>query len=144
MKNTLETRLGIFFALALIAAFLIMEMLGSFDFFKHGKRIHARFNTVQELKEGDPVKMAGVQIGRVEKIELAENKVDVTLKLDRAASVKTDSKAMIKFTGLMGQNFVSVGFGSATAPRALNGTLIESAEQPDLNALMVKRENVAT
>ena len=64
MKNTLETRLGIFFALALIAAFLIMEMIGSFDFFKRGIRVHARFNTVQELKEGDPVKMAGVQVGR--------------------------------------------------------------------------------
>ena len=144
MKDTLETRLGIFFALAFIAAVLLMEMLGSFDFFKRGVRIRALFNAVQELKEGDPVKMAGVQIGRVEKIDLKENKVDVTLKLDRAASVKTDSKATIKFTGLMGQNFVSIGFGSATAPRAVNGTLIESAEQPDLNALMVKLENVAT
>ena len=144
MKDTLETRLGIFFALAFIAAVLLMEMLGSFDFFKRGIRIRALFNTVQELKEGDPVKMAGVQIGRVEKIDLKENKVDVTLKLDRAASVKTDSKAMIKFAGLMGQNFVSIGFGSASAPRAVNGALIESAEQPDLNALMVKLENVAT
>jgi ABC-type transporter Mla subunit MlaD len=27
--------------------------------------------------------------------------------------VKTDSKAIIKFTGLMGQNFVAIGFGSA-------------------------------
>src|SRR5438445_4666650 len=128
MKNTLETRLGIFFALALIAAFLIMEMIGSFDFFKRGIRIHARFNTVQELKEGDPVKMAGVQVGRVEKIDLADNKVDVTMKLDRlgrTARVKTDSKAAVKFAGLMGQNFVSISFGSATAPATTDGALIE-------------------
>src|SRR5437899_10650686 len=95
MKNTLETRLGIFFALALIAAFLIMEMLGSFDFFKRGILVHARFNTVQELKEGDPVKMAVVEIGRVEKIRLLEDKVDVTMKLEeRKGKVKTDSKAI--------------------------------------------------
>src|SRR5438128_12241847 len=120
MKDTIETRLGLFFALALIAAFLIMEMLGNFDFFKRGIRIHALFNTVQELKEGDPVKMAGVQIGRVEKIELQENRVDVTMKLDRAATVKTDSKAMVKFAGLMGQNFVSIGFGSPAALKVEN------------------------
>src|SRR5213080_1788784 len=144
MKDTLETRLGIFFALAFIAAVLLMEMLGSFDFFKRGIRIRALFNTVQELKEGDPVKMAGVQIGRVEKIDLKENKVDVTLKLDRAASVKTDSKAMIKFAGLMGQNFVSISFGSRAGRKVVNDTIIETEEQPDLNALMVKLENVAT
>ena len=144
MKDTLETRLGIFFALAFIAAVLLMEMLGSFDFFKRGIRIRALFNTVQELKEGDPVKMAGVQIGRVEKIDLKENKVDVTLKLDRATSVKTDSKAMIKFAGLMGQNFVSISFGSRAGRKVVNDTIIETEEQPDLNALMVKLENVAT
>jgi|SRR5438128_2779744 len=145
MKDTIETRLGLFFALALLAAFLIMEMLGNFDFFKRGIRIHARFNTVQELKEGDPVKMAGVQIGRVDKIELTDYKVDVTMKLDqRKAGVKTDSKATIKFAGLMGQNFVSISFGSPTALKVENDSIIESAEQPDLSGLMAKLDSVAT
>ena len=144
MKNTLETRLGIFFALALIAAFLIMEMIGSFDFFKRGIHVHARFNTVQELKEGDPVKMAGVQVGRVEKIELLEDKVDVTMKLNMPDNVRTDSKAIIKFAGLMGQNFVEIRFGSAAAPKADNNTLIKSEEQPDFSMLMARLDKVAS
>ena len=144
MKNTLETRLGIFFALALIAAFLIMEMIGSFDFFKRGIRVHARFNTVQELKEGDPVKMAGVQIGRVEKIELLEDKVDVTMKLNKPDNVRTDSKAIVKFTGLMGQNFVEISFGSARALAVDNDTVIKSEEQPDLSMLMARLDKVAS
>src|SRR5438552_1070737 len=145
MKNTLETRLGIFFALALIAAFLIMEMLGSFDFFKRGIHVHARFNTVQELKEGDPVKMAGVQIGRVEKIRLLEDKVDVTMKLEgRKGQVKTDSKAMVKFARLMGQNFVSISFGSGAGVPLADNQEIATDEQPDLNALMSKLESVAS
>src|SRR6266704_3638422 len=144
MKNTLETRLGIFFALALIAAFLIMEMIGSFDFFKRGIRVHAQFSTVQELKEGDPVKMAGVQIGRVEKLELLEDKVDVTMKLNMPDNVKTDSKAIVKFAGLMGQNFVEIRFGSTTAPKADNNTLIKTEEQPDLSMLMARLDKVAS
>src|SRR5437879_12489139 len=102
MKNTLETRLGIFFALALIAAFLIMEMIGSFDFFKRGIRVHAQFNTVQELQEGDPVKIAGVQVGRVEKIDLLEDKVDVAMKLNEPDYAQNDSKAIVKLAGWMG------------------------------------------
>ena len=81
MRNTLETRLGIFFALALIVAVIILEMVGVADFFKPGYRIYADFKTVQELKEGDLVKLAGVEVGRVEAIALTNEKVRVTLKI---------------------------------------------------------------
>jgi phospholipid/cholesterol/gamma-HCH transport system substrate-binding protein len=145
MKNTLETRLGIFFALALIAAFLVMEMIGSFDLFRGGIRLLAKFDTVQELKAGDPVKMAGVEIGKVEKIGFAAGKVEVILKIVHPkAEVKTDSKASVRFAGLLGQNFVQVTFGTAAAPKAVNGTVLETTEQPDLNTLMSRLDNVAS
>lgn len=144
MKNTLETRLGIFFALALIVAVIILEMVGVADFFKPGYRVHADFKTVQELKKGDLVKMAGVEIGRVDKIDLANEKVRVTLKIkDSEAEVRTDSKATIKFTGLLGQNFVALDFGTPNAPRAVEGAILSTVEQPDLSAIMAKLDNVA-
>lgn len=142
MKNTLETRLGIFFALAFIAAVIILEMLGGLEFFKGGYRVQALFSNVQELKEGNRVKMAGVPIGRVERIELAQNKVRVTMKLERGADIRTDSKATVKFAGLLGENFVSISFGSGI--KAGDGTILEAAEQPDLSALMSKMDNVAS
>jgi len=144
MKNTLETRLGIFFALAVVVAVIIMEVIGGFEFFKGGKHVSARFNTVQELRKGDAVKMAGVEIGKVEEIRLDGDKVRVTMKLSDSDNVKTDSKAIIKFAGLMAQNFVSLSFGSPSAPKVENGTLLESVEQPDLSALMLKLESVAS
>lgn len=144
MKNTLETRLGIFFALALIAGFIILEMLGGAKFLKGGYHIHGLFRNVQELKVGDPVKLAGVQIGQVEKIGLTNNEVKVTMKINRDAGVRTDSKAMIKFTGLMGQNFVSVDFGTPTGVKAEDGAYLPTGEQPDLSALMAKLDNVAS
>ena len=41
MRNTLETRLGIFFALTLIVAVIILEMVGVADFFKPGYHVFA-------------------------------------------------------------------------------------------------------
>jgi phospholipid/cholesterol/gamma-HCH transport system substrate-binding protein len=144
MKNTLETRLGLFFALALLVAFVVMEMVGSFQFFKGGIRVRARFNTVQELSEGDPVKMAGVAIGRVERIRIGTNQVEVVMKLENPQGVKTDSKASIRFSGFMGQNYVALTFGSATGAMVADGTELETTEQPDLGAIMSKLDNVAT
>ena len=142
MKNTLETRLGIFFALALVVAVVVLEMIGAADFFKGGYQITASFKTAQELKRGDFVKMAGVEIGRVEDVGLENGRAKVTMKIQKKYEIKTDAKALIKFAGLMGQNFVSVDGGSANAPAIQSGS-IETIEQPDLSALMAKLEGVA-
>jgi len=98
------------------------------------------------LKVGDSVKMAGVEIGRVEKINLdaTNNEVNVLMKLHPGAAVKTDGKATIKFTGLMGQNFVSISFGSPDAPVAVDGAVLATEEQPDLNAIMAKLDKATS
>jgi phospholipid/cholesterol/gamma-HCH transport system substrate-binding protein len=138
MKNSLETKLGIFVFLAILAGWAIVETLGSTDLFHHGYHVIARFNTVHDLKPGDRVKMAGVEIGRVEDIELAESKVTVTMKLHDKGMVKTDSVANVDFTGLMGQNFVNIGFGPESKTAAKDGTELKTFEQPALSDVMTK------
>jgi phospholipid/cholesterol/gamma-HCH transport system substrate-binding protein len=143
MKNSLETKLGIFVAITVIAALLIIETLGSADLFSRGYRVSAQFDSAQDLKVGDRVRMAGVEIGKVDKIALADNKVNVVMKLKADAVVKTDSKAVIKFTGLMGQNFVAVSFGAPGSPKVEEGAVLSTEEQPDLSAIMAKLDNAA-
>jgi len=125
---------------------LILEIVGGVERFQRGYELHARFNTIQDLKEGDRVKMAGVEVGRVESIHLDEtnNKVLVTMKLHKTVQVRTDSIASVKFTGLLGQNFVNLDFGTPGSPIAAPGTILSTAEQPDLGAMMTKLDNVAS
>jgi phospholipid/cholesterol/gamma-HCH transport system substrate-binding protein len=144
MKNTLETRLGMFVAIAMVAGFIIVEILGAGEFFKPGYHLLARFNSIQDLKLGDAVKMAGVPVGKVEKIQLNDGQVELKLKLNKDAPVHTDSKATIKFTGLMGQYYVDIEFGTPGAPRMAEGAHLTTTEQPDLSALMAKLDDVAT
>src|SRR5205823_7759361 len=138
MKNTLETRLGIFFALALVVAVVILELIGAADFFKTGYQVNAIFKNAQELKKGDLVKMAGVEIGRVESIDLTNNLAQVTMKIKGKYKIKTDAKAAVKFVGLMGNNFVAIDGGTPKAPAIEGGTpppTLETIEQPDLSAI---------
>ena len=143
MRNSLETRLGIFFALVVVAAFLLFEMAGGLPFFHSGTTLYTEFNNIGDLKPGDPVKMGGVPIGRVNAIRLAGTKVQIEMQINKDAEVKTDSKASVRFTGLMGQNFVAVDFGTEKAPIAASKTTLQSKEQPDLAAIMSKLDAAA-
>ena len=146
MRNSLETRLGTFVALAVIAAVLILETVGGVERFRRGYRVNGLFNNVQELKVGDRVKMAGVEIGRVQNLALTNNKVLVTMKIvaARRNEVKTDSIASVKFTGLLGQNYVAIDFGTPSAPPASEDAYLNTEEQADVSAIMQKIDNVAT
>ena len=144
MKDTVESKLGMFFVLAIIFILLILEFLGGFAFFKRGFHVRAMFKTVHELKVGDPVKMAGVTIGGVTKIILTNSMADVTLNINRDADGRTDSKARVSFAGLMAQDYVSLDFGSPDAPHATDGIILQSVEQPDLQVLVTRLDNVAS
>lgn len=146
MKSTLETRLGVFFALAVLAAVIILELAGAADLFRGGYQVTATFDTVQDLKKGDLVKMAGVQIGRVEKITLVASRAEVLMKIEDKYPISIDAEAVIKFMGLMGQYFVSIEGGTPESPvvdpKAGTGRL-KTREQPDLSAIMAKLEEAA-
>jgi len=133
-----------FVALAVVAGVVIIEMLGGPEHFMRGYTLYALFHNVQDLKVGDRVKMAGVEVGRIEGIDLQDEEARVTMKMKKGVQVKLDSVAMIKFTGLMGQDFVSLSFGTPEASVAQDGTVLKSAEQPDLSVLLAKIDNVAT
>ncbi|MDB6059896.1 MAG: Mammalian cell entry related domain protein [Verrucomicrobiales bacterium] len=148
MKESLETRIGVFVAFALVVILIILESVGGFAFFKQGYKLHAYFRNVQELKPGAEVRMAGVRVGNVQSIVLTNAEVLVTLnlnkELEKKGQVKTDSKATIKFTGLLGQNFVSIDFGTPAGAPLGDGQTIQTQEQADLSALMNKLDDVAT
>ena len=144
VKNSLETRIGIFVALVVLAAVFILDIVGGPEKFTRGQLIYAQFKNAQDLKVGDRVKMAGVEVGRVEDIRLTNSLVIVGMKIHRDVEVKLDSTATIKFTGLMGQNFVSIDFGSPGGTVAVNGAIIGSTEQPDLSQIMARLDNVAS
>jgi phospholipid/cholesterol/gamma-HCH transport system substrate-binding protein len=143
MKNSLETRLGVFFAVIVIGAFLLFDLIGGGVLFSRGKLVKAQFANAKDLKVGDPVKLAGVQVGRVKAIKLTGGKVEVSMNLDAGAEIHTDSTATIQFTGLLGQNFVALTFGTEQAPLATAETVLESKDQPDLSQIMAKLDGVA-
>jgi phospholipid/cholesterol/gamma-HCH transport system substrate-binding protein len=76
----------------------------------------AKFDNVGDLKVGSPVSMAGVEIGRVTKIDFDESdyKAVVLLRIiARYNQIPTDSDASIYTQGLLGGKFIGLTAGGA-------------------------------
>jgi phospholipid/cholesterol/gamma-HCH transport system substrate-binding protein len=74
---------------------------------------HALFSQVSTLQDGDPVKVNGVKMGKVQGIELKGSKVLVTLKLDRGLKLPKDSDVRIQNIGLMGERQIGIQLGQS-------------------------------
>ncbi len=134
---------GLFFVLGIIVFMVVFDLVKGGKGFQKGYELKAKFRTVHELKIGDPVKEAGVEVGQVKAIGIVQTNVEVTLLIHRAVSIRQDAVASIKSMGLFGQNYVGLTFG--TKPGKLEaGSYLLSEDRPDLDQLIARLDNVAS
>jgi phospholipid/cholesterol/gamma-HCH transport system substrate-binding protein len=93
--------------------------------------VRARFSNVGDLKPRAPVKIAGVTVGRVEAIRLADYLAEVQLRLDGGIALPKDTIASVATAGLLGDAYVALSPGGAEVNLAA-GDLITHTE-PALN-----------
>jgi phospholipid/cholesterol/gamma-HCH transport system substrate-binding protein len=81
-----------------------------------GYRVTARFSDVAGLKVRAPVTLAGVNVGRVERIEFDNDQLDaiVTMRIDNQYNrIPDDSDASINTAGLLGSKYIGIGPGGS-------------------------------
>ncbi len=129
-RLVLQMRIGAFILIGLVVFLAIIYLLGAqARYFERKYALTAEFTEVGGLIEGATVRLAGVQIGRVTKVELPPEpggKVQVTLTLARrfADRVRRNSEARIVTQGLLGDKLVEITIGSADAPPLKPGDTI--------------------
>ena len=73
-----------------------------------GYPVYADFPSVAGLKLGDPVEIAGVKVGRVEKMGLMEDRARLQLRLQDDVKLQEDVIASVRARGLIGDKFVLI------------------------------------
>jgi phospholipid/cholesterol/gamma-HCH transport system substrate-binding protein len=116
----------------------------------------ARFSDASGLREGDSVRIAGVEVGRVAAIKVVDHRIAlVSFGVDRGHRLPAASTATIKYLNLIGQRYVELERGAggtgtlrpgATIPierttPALNLTQLFNGFQPLFQALSPKDVN---
>lgn len=115
----------------ILAAVTIFSIVGCGKRTQPGYHLHGWFSTLPTLQPDDPVMMAGVEIGYVESIAFDPSKAEfrVTMHIQGAAVVKTDSTATIISAPSPGRSVITLDRGSPSAPAANEGTFLKTSEK---------------
>jgi phospholipid/cholesterol/gamma-HCH transport system substrate-binding protein len=134
-----EIGVGLFVILATAAIGYLSVSIAGLDLLPGDRmRLDARFATVAGLKQGAPVKMAGVSVGEVESIALDGYFAQVALGVRPDLALPKDTIASIKTEGLLGESYVSLSPGAADQD-LVEGDRIAQTESPiDLIELIGK------
>jgi phospholipid/cholesterol/gamma-HCH transport system substrate-binding protein len=117
-SRAIDVSTGLFVMLGIVCiAFLVTQITSKeIGIGRDTYRLKAQFENVGGLKPGAPVTMAGVTIGRVEKIsyDMKLFKAIVTLRIDQQYDrIPNDSDASIVTSGLLGGQYIGVTPGGS-------------------------------
>lgn len=140
-----EIKVGAFVFLGIVVMSLVVFMIGDeARLFESKVEYHAYFQDVQGLKRGSPVRMGGVDIGRVEAVGYTEEAADARLEVKmsiveaEARRIRQDSIATVANRGLLGDKMITISVGSPEAPDLPPESTIRSEEPQDLSIMMDK------
>jgi phospholipid/cholesterol/gamma-HCH transport system substrate-binding protein len=114
-----ELKIGIvsLFALA-IAAVLIFMVSGEGGFFWQRYSIKTVFPDIEGLKEGAPVRVAGLEVGAVKTMDFTGDKVEVTMEVskEQRSRITDKSIASLGSVSLLGEAAIDISAASQGSP----------------------------
>ena len=120
--NGLELKVGSFVLLALLALSFFILSISDFSFFEKGRHMQVVFNFASGLREAAPVRLAGVEVGLVRKLQVFVDKADggktkvrVDVWIKNNIAVPVDSNITINQLGILGEKYLEIIPGSSTA-----------------------------
>lgn len=110
-----ELKVGIFITVGMLIFFIIVFSIGDVNLIRKGYHLEIVFNFANGVTASAPVRLAGVNIGQIEKVELfydggeERTKVRVTARIsDANIKIERDAKAVINTLGLLGEKYMEI------------------------------------
>jgi phospholipid/cholesterol/gamma-HCH transport system substrate-binding protein len=138
-RSRVNLTVGIFMLLGILALGYLSIKLGRVSLFgTGGYMVTVDFPSVGGLKSGSAVEIAGVEIGRVESISLADYQARVVMKVEPGVKLQEDSIASIKTKGLIGEKYIRISPGGSDKIIPPNGRIREVEAPVDFEELLSK------
>jgi phospholipid/cholesterol/gamma-HCH transport system substrate-binding protein len=135
----MEIIVGLFVVVGIACLGYIAIKLGKLEVFgASGYTVFGDFPSVAGLKVGDPVEIAGVRVGRVESMGLADDRARVILRLGDGIQLQEDVIASVRARGLIGDKFVLITPGASEKIITPGGRIRETDSPPDIPDLIGK------
>jgi len=145
-----EIKVGLFVLISLIVMGAVIFLLGDERrLFQRHTDMRTSFKDVAGLSRGSPVRMGGVDIGRVVGVGYGPNPQDHTIFVEmlvvaeEALRIRKDSVATVEGKGLLGDKMIVITPGSLTSAPMAEGEVIQSSESQDLEAIIGNLKDTA-
>jgi phospholipid/cholesterol/gamma-HCH transport system substrate-binding protein len=119
--NGLELKVGLFVLLAMLALTFFVLSISDLSFFEKGRHIQVVFGFASGLREAAPVRLAGVEVGLVKKLQVFVDKADgrktkvrVNIWIKDNIAIPADSDITINQLGILGEKYLEIIPGSST------------------------------
>ena len=136
MKINTEQKVGLFFIVALIALAVMIELVEDWQPFEKQIDYHTYFTSAVGLKIGDPVRMAGVEVGKIDSIAIDGLQVRVNFRVNEEIAIREDSTAMVRQLNLLGGQFLGLDFGNPESAVLPPGSEVRSIEGANIDELV--------
>jgi phospholipid/cholesterol/gamma-HCH transport system substrate-binding protein len=134
-----EIAVGIFVLVGIACLIYLAIHLGEAELFSRGYKVTADFDNISGLKVGASVEVAGVDVGRVEKISITpDDRARLVLKLEPNLVLKSDTIASIRTKGIIGDKFVKLSMGSSEKTIPPGGKIHDTESAVELEELIAK------
>ncbi|MGE0309916.1 MAG: MCE family protein, partial [Acidimicrobiia bacterium] len=104
--------LSIFMVLAMVVSWMVLVTLRR-EVGGPTNTYSAVFTDVSGMHPGDDVRVAGVRVGRVDKVELQGTVAKVTFRVNRSQQLYTDTVASVTYQNIIGQRYLGLAPGTS-------------------------------
>lgn len=149
-----ETKVGLLFVLSLFLMAAFAYYLGVLNPWANTYRLNVMYNYAGGIEEGSPVRVMGIKVGRVSRIEFdpsykseagEEVKLRIVIAIDTKAwpSIRSDSKYFINLAGVIGEKFLEISPGSSNAQELANNSVVRGEDPPRIDQLISQSYGLA-
>jgi phospholipid/cholesterol/gamma-HCH transport system substrate-binding protein len=123
-------------------AILLFLMSGTAGLFTRRITLKCYFDNAEGLRQGAPVRLAGVDIGNVSKISIVSNKpltpVEVLMKVSTKYdyAMHRDSSISLDTAGVLGETFIDIDSSQAVGGPVHDGDTLPTQVHPDFNQVV--------
>ena len=132
-----ETKLGIFTVLGLILFGFSLYFLGGLSVTRTYD-IRIKFNDVSGLPVKAPVKLAGVEVGKVKKIKIEGEDVVVVAEIQDGVAIREGAQFSVVMTGIIGSKYLKVVQGLPGAPLIKPDTYVTGVDDIPMDVMITQ------
>jgi phospholipid/cholesterol/gamma-HCH transport system substrate-binding protein len=139
-KSSIELIVGLFMIAGFLAFAYLAFNLGEVDILGGSRNytVKAEFANVSGIKKGATVQVAGVVVGKVEKLSLEDQYAILTLEIEKTVEIPTDSIASVKSQGIIGDKFIQISLGADAEMLAEGDVIVDTESSVDIESLISK------